>query len=72
MDSERAQDVDITPHPRILRMLGEIAFEPHKCIGELIDNAIDGFLRDPGVFSSGDRQGPEVSVMVPHRDQVIA
>ena len=40
----RADTVDITPHPRILRMLGEIAFEPHKCIGELVDNSIDGFL----------------------------
>ncbi len=63
-------DVDITPHPRILRMLGEIAFEPHKCIGELIDNAIDGFLREPQLFTQTPRQRPEITVRVPHRDQV--
>jgi hypothetical protein len=36
--------VDITPHPRILQVLGEIEFAPWQCIAELIDNAIDGFL----------------------------
>ncbi len=66
-----ADEVDITPHPRILRMLGEIAFEPHKCVGELIDNAIDGFLKNPRLFVNG-RQGPEISINVPHRDQIAS
>ena len=61
------ETVDITPSPRILRMLGEIAFEPRKCIGELIDNSIDGFLNqhpDPT-----DEQ-PEIAIQVPHRNEI--
>ena len=36
--------VDITPTPRILRVLGEIPFAPWQCLAELIDNSIDAFL----------------------------
>ena len=36
--------VDITPTPRILRVLGEIPFQPWQCIAELVDNSIDAFL----------------------------
>lgn len=36
--------VDITPTPRILRILGEIPFQPWQCIAELVDNSIDSFL----------------------------
>ena len=39
-----ATNVDITPTPRILRVLGEIPFQPWQCIAELIDNSIDAFL----------------------------
>ena len=39
-----SQTVDITPAPRILRILGEIPFQPWQCIAELIDNSIDSFL----------------------------
>ncbi len=35
---------DITPHPKILTVLGEIEFKPWQCIAELIDNCVDGFL----------------------------
>lgn len=38
------QLIDITPHPRILQVLGEIEFKPWQCVAELIDNSIDGFL----------------------------
>ena len=38
------QNVDITPTPRILRILGEIPFQPWQCIAELVDNSIDAFL----------------------------
>lgn len=37
--------LDVTPTPRILRILGEIPFQPWQCIAELIDNAIDAFLQ---------------------------
>lgn len=36
--------VDITPHPAILAVLGEIEFKPWQCIAELMDNSIDSFL----------------------------
>lgn len=42
------QFIDITPTPRILRILGEIPFRPWQCIAELIDNAIDAFLQSRG------------------------
>jgi len=37
--------VDITPHPRILQVLGEIEFKPWQCIAELVDNSVDQFLK---------------------------
>lgn len=36
--------VDITPHPQILSVLGEIEFKPWQCIAELIDNSADSFI----------------------------
>lgn len=36
--------LDITPTPRILRILGEIPFQTWQCVAELIDNSIDAFL----------------------------
>ena len=36
--------VDITPSPRVLRMLGQIDFQPWQCLSELIDNSIDAFI----------------------------
>lgn len=38
------KSIDVTPNPRILQMLGEIAFEPWQCIAELIDNSLDAYL----------------------------
>lgn len=36
---------NLTPEPRILPMLGEINLPQWRCIAELIDNSVDGFLR---------------------------
>ena len=69
-DGQQNAPVDITPHPRILRVLGEIAFEPHKCIGELIDNSIDSFLNNPPAGSSSITSQPEINITVPHRRDV--
>ena len=66
----KSEFVDITPHPRILAMLGEIAFEPHKCIGELIDNAIDGFLSQTKILQATPDVRPEITVRVPHKSQI--
>ena len=38
----------ITPSARILRMLGEIDFDPWRCIAELVDNSFDDFTEIVG------------------------
>lgn len=38
------QTIDISPSPRVLRMLGQIDFKPWQCLAELIDNSIDSFI----------------------------
>ncbi len=58
-----AGEFDLQPDPRVLVMLGEINLDPWRCVAELVDNSIDGFL-------SEDRAGrsvadPEVRVVVP-------
>lgn len=37
--------IDITPNPRILRVLGEIPFHPWQCMAELVDNSLDAFAK---------------------------
>ena len=37
-------DFDLNPDPRVLPMLGEINLELWRCIAELSDNSVDGFL----------------------------
>lgn len=58
--------INIRPSPRILRVLGDIEFEPWQCIAELIDNAFDDFLE---VHRSGTHwpDGFKVSVSLPDR-----
>ena len=42
------QEIDLTPSPSILPMLGQINFSAIQCISELIDNALDSFIiEDP-------------------------
>jgi hypothetical protein len=41
-----AKLLDITPTPRILRVLGEIPFQTWQCIAELVDNSIDAFMSE--------------------------
>lgn len=35
---------NLTPSPRVLRMLGRIDFKPWQCLAELIDNSVDAFI----------------------------
>ena len=58
--SEKIMTVDITPTPRILRVLGEIPFAPWQCLAELIDNAIDAFLSREG--TSGDSNEQKINI----------
>ena len=41
---EHSRQFDLTPSPRVLRMLGQVDFKPWQCLAELADNAVDAFL----------------------------
>lgn len=61
-----ATEFDLQPDPRVLPMLGEISIDQWRCIAELVDNAVDGFLH-------GSRQGnvivsPRVDINLPTVD----
>ncbi|QSQ19568.1 ATP-binding protein [Pyxidicoccus parkwayensis] len=61
---------NLQPHPRILPMLGEINLPQWRCIAELVDNSIDGFLR-----AQREGQaivGPEIHVSLPTTSAVGA
>ncbi|HKY81971.1 hypothetical protein AI27_00965 [Sphingomonas sp. BHC-A] len=57
------QELDLTPAPRVLQMLGEINLEVWRCLAELIDNSIDGFIDAARAGQPIDR--PQVSVAIP-------
>lgn len=60
------KELDLTPDPRVLQMLGEINLHQWRCLAELIDNGIDGFLN--AARAGHAIQNPEVSITVPTRD----
>jgi hypothetical protein len=61
-----SQNFDITPDPRVLQMLGEIDLAQWRCIAELVDNSVDGFLN---AERSGEPiENPEVVISVPRAD----
>lgn len=57
------RDFDLTPHPRILPMLGEIVLSQWRCLAELADNSVDSFLeaRRAGIQIAS----PQVAISVP-------
>src|ERR1700689_4514083 len=64
------QNFDITPDPRVLQMLGEIDLQQWRCIAELVDNSVDGFLNSER--SGGINENPEVAISVPRSDTAAA
>ncbi len=67
VDPAVVDEFDLVPSPRVLPMLGEINLEQWRCIGELVDNSIDGFLH-------AARRGepvaePAVQVLLPAADR---
>lgn len=68
--SDTRPEFDLRPDPRILPMLGEITLAQWRCVAELIDNSVDGFLaaarRDSPIDS------PEVTVNIPTTDSQAA
>ncbi len=65
-----AQNFDITPDPRVLQMLGEIDLPQWRCIAELVDNSVDGFLNAERAGAAID--DPEVIISVPRNDTQAA
>lgn len=65
-----AQNFDITPDPRVLQMLGEIDLPQWRCIAELVDNSVDGFLNAERAGSP--IENPEVVITVPRSDTPAA
>lgn len=61
-----SQEFDLTPDPRVLQMLGEINLHQWRCLAELIDNSIDGFLH--AARSGSAIEAPEIGVTLPTVD----
>ena len=60
------QEFDLTPDPRVLQMLGEINLPQWRCLAELIDNAVDGFVHAARGGTPVDM--PEISAVLPMSD----
>lgn len=50
--SDTNMQLNITPSPRVLRMLGQIDFQPWQCLAELIDNGIDALMHQHEIVNS--------------------
>ncbi len=61
-----SQEFDLTPDPRVLQMLGEINLPQWRCLAELIDNSIDGFVH--AARSGAPINTPEIGVALPSAD----
>src|SRR5262245_59833449 len=57
---------DLVPDPRILPMLGEINLHQWRCIAELVDNSVDGFISAAG--KGHPVSAPSVEVTIPTAD----
>ena len=60
--------LNITPSPRVLRMLGQIDFAPWQCLAELIDNSIDAFIDSSNAGSA--IEDPRVRITLPSDQQL--
>jgi hypothetical protein len=67
MSNASGKEFDLQPDPRVLPMLGEINIDQWRCIAELVDNSIDGFLH--AIRSGGDVSAPKVDVVLPTSDK---
>jgi len=56
------QTINLTPDPRILRMLGQIELKGWQCVAELIDNSIDSMMK---MGTNSERNYIEVYIPTP-------
>ena len=55
MSTQDNVTIDVTPTPRVLRMLGQVDLSPARCFAEFIDNALDeGIDGTPGRGQKSD------------------
>lgn len=57
--------INLTPDPRILRMLGQIELKGWQCIAELVDNSIDAMLKS----NYTDKEN-EIRIEIPSRVEI--
>lgn len=60
-------DFNLEPSPRVLPMLGEINIDQWRCIAELIDNSVDGFLKQSR--ADAPIANARVEVILPNADK---
>src|SRR6202022_1400974 len=62
--AEEPRELNLTPSPRVLRMLGQIDFKPWQCIAELVENSVDAFVSDRSEVGGerADRLFPQVNI----------
>jgi hypothetical protein len=63
---EAVGEFNLEPDPRVLPMLGEINIDQWRCVAELIDNAVDGFLKESRAGTA--IAGARVDVYLPQAD----
>lgn len=64
MSTQQENTIDITPTPRVLRMLGEIDLPPERCFAEFIDNALDEGIEGKPGRKSADDGGEEMRIEI--------
>jgi hypothetical protein len=65
-------EIDLTPSPRLLQVLGDIPLQPWQCLSELIDNSLDDMSR-PLDGSATRKLRVDVSVRTGNRgDRILA
>jgi len=64
------QEFDLTPDARVLQMLGEINLHQWRCVAELIDNSVDGFVE--AARAGAPIEHPEISITIPTSNKADA
>ncbi len=70
MNTGAFQEFDLQPDPRILPMLGEINLAQWRCLAELVDNSVDGFLA--ASRRAAEVLDPHIDVNIPTADVASA
>lgn len=58
------KSINVTPSPRILRMLGHLELKGWQCIAELVDNSIDAALKTP-------KSDNRIAVYIPTKSELL-